>query len=129
MSSIKSGNDLNKIEEGFPLDRNMNDMRILYDKLYEQYNCQNEEDFIKISATKRKGLSHKPMGKGYLSVNQNIPVLHTELNSLKMMQELNYTLNARAAYGGRIFRGQGKKRTKAQKMAKKKAKFEFRDYP
>ena len=69
------------------------------------------------------------MGKGYLNVNHNIPVLHTELNSLKMIQELNYTLNARAAYSGHIFRGQGKKRTKAQKMAKKKAKFEFRDYP
>ena len=53
---------------GFRLHQNMNDMHILYDKFYEQCNCQNEEDFIKIKANKSKKLSHKLMGKGYLSV-------------------------------------------------------------
>ena len=67
-----------------------------------------------------------------MCVNQIIPILHFQLSSLKLMQELNHTLNARAAYeknGGRIFRGQGKKRIEAQKMAKKRGKFEFRHYP
>lgn len=125
---MKDCNDIMKIEAGFPLNRNLNDMHALFSHLYEAYNCQNLEDFKKISSSIRKGLSHKPMGEGYFQVNRIIPVLHSSLNTLKFKQELAYSLNSRDEYeknGGQIFRGQGKKRTKNQKKAKKKAKAIF----
>ena len=103
-------------------------MHALFSHLYDSYNCQNLEEFKKISSAIRKGLSHRPMGEGYFIVNLIIPVLHSKLNSLKYHQELAYSLNSRDAYekdGGQIFRGQGKKRTKEQKIAKKKAKKRF----
>ena len=121
LASIQGGNSIQNIEAGFPLDRNLNDMHTLFHHLYDSYNCENLDQFLKINTVSRKGLSHKPMGEGYFKVNRIIPPLHTELNTLKLHQELAYALNSRAQYeknGGQIFRGQGKKGLRNKKRQK-----------
>ena len=129
LASIKDGNDVQKIEQGFPQDRDLDDMRALFHQLYNEYNCQNLEEFKKkITSARRKGGTGPVCGRGFFKfINHIVPVLHTGLNLLKFLQELAYTLNARDAYDGEIFRGQGKRRSVDIIEAKKKSKHEFSD--
>ena len=101
--SIEQARNVQKVNSGFKIERNMTDTKEKYDTLISK------GEFETASSKKRDGITQEPLVSDLLKPNQILPTLHAKLNSLKLFENLAYSYNARSYFPNNVpLRGQGK---------------------
>ena len=116
----KDAKDVERIKQGFVIDRSINELNELYMILTDN----NEED-MPVPTQKgdepiRKGLNQRPLTSS-LNLTDNIPITHAYMRFLGYFEQLSYRINA----GVRVM-GRGSRYTDGQKARLQDAKVRFR---
>ena len=115
----EEANDPGAIQRGFEMDRTNADMISIYDFF--------GDELMSVKSDDRVGVTYEPMITGdEFTVFENIPILHTWINTLRFFEDLPFFLNARHAFPDGIpVRGAGLHKSDEQHYALKMAKLEF----
>ena len=124
-----TANVLNNIQEGFTNTRTLEETLRRYDELLQHSIVLRGQEFMKIPSEVRKGITHKPLGQGIISVQNVITPLHNWINTCNHKLHLGYHFNSRLMLPNHRLppRGPGKKKTDAEKKAIESSTKEFRE--
>ena len=117
----KEAKSVDRIKEGFTIDRNINELNELYMLLTD-----NSEEDVSVPAKQgdestRKGLNRRPLSTSQ-NLTDNIPITHAYMRFLGYFEQLAYRVNA----GVRVM-GRGSRYTEGQKRRLDDTKVKFRE--